>query len=134
MLIWSTSKDRHLGERHSNFRLWRVHAAVAWSLARMPSAACSVARERESGWCDVPSYGALGEQGEYRLAIGGRSWFDHVPAEKTRVLAPRSMLLKDDMPSAAEGRAFRAIFFFFSVDIISPDLDSFRAAAVGVGG
>ena len=24
--------------------------------------------------------------------------------------------------------------FFFSVDIISPDLDSFRAAAVGVGG
>ena len=26
-----------------------------------------------------------------------------------------------------------AIFFFFSMDIISPDLDSFRAAAVGVG-
>ena len=27
----------------------------------------------------------------------------------------------------------RAIVFFFSMDIISPDLDSFRAAAVGVG-
>ena len=27
----------------------------------------------------------------------------------------------------------RALFFFFSMDIISPDLDSFRAAAVGVG-
>ena len=26
-----------------------------------------------------------------------------------------------------------SIFFFFSMDIISPDLDSFRAAAVGVG-
>ena len=26
-----------------------------------------------------------------------------------------------------------AIFFFLSMDIISPDLDSFRAAAVGVG-
>ena len=33
------------------------------------------------------------------------------------------------------GRRFGgiAIFFFFSMDIISPDLDSFRAAAVGVG-
>ena len=27
----------------------------------------------------------------------------------------------------------RRHFFFFSMDIISPDLDSFRAAAVGVG-
>ena len=29
--------------------------------------------------------------------------------------------------------AYRGAIFFFSMDIISPDLDSFRAAAVGVG-
>ena len=31
------------------------------------------------------------------------------------------------------GKLDAIFFFFFSMDIISPDLDSFRAAAVGVG-
>ena len=63
-------KGRHLGEHCSNVRLWRLHAAVAWSLARTPSAACSVAGEADSVWFGVPTNFALGEQNEYRLAIG----------------------------------------------------------------
>ncbi len=69
MLAWSTSKGRHLGERCNNFQLWRLHAAVVWSVARTPSEACSVAGETYSVWFGVPSSCALGDQIEYRLAI-----------------------------------------------------------------
>ena len=91
MLAWNTSKGRHLGERCSNSRLWQLHAAVAWLLARAPSAACSVEGETDSGWFGVPPSCSLGEQSEYRLAIGADPGLTTSLAEKTRVLLQKSL-------------------------------------------
>ena len=64
MFASSTSKGRHLGEHCSNFLLWRLHAAVEWSLVRTPSAACSVAGETHSVCFGVPSSCALAEHND----------------------------------------------------------------------
>ena len=73
---------------------------------------------------------------------------DFDPSERLKVsmgLTPPVRFLRRLLPAAVPSLFMRhvalatwtpkatAIFFFFSMDIISPDLDSFRAAAVGVG-
>ena len=53
------------------------------------------------------------------------------PIESVKL--PSGNYLDESKMGTSKLAVSKMAFFFFSMDIISPDLDSFRAAAVGVG-